>query len=430
MLFREYVQAELPDLTCTPHADLSSKPFYLKHHPYMKAGQSDRCEVVLYRASYENVPGGILSDKAGFGKTLTTLSFIAATKNRLAIVDSQTTDRGPLHFRPYTELLSSRNYVPSGQLTGVPFKPSRGVPSLFDLCTLAAKFKNVQLPSLQLPFSPSSDKPVLNEGLAVALSAMPVFYDRPSEADVIGPRKGTRGAIRRAGRTVGQELAELAGERVLISKTTLLIVPDNLIKHWTTELGKHIAGATETVLGESTVDPYVWEQQLRYRVSRSQRQALIHADAWTGIVRSTDDFPTDAEIAKNDILLAARSVMQRFATVGSDLDQLAHIHFARIVLDEGDWSSGESNLVQLVKGLRKHSIWLVTATPTTNLNSSHSEQVMCIEADLGEPINEDGPSSKLDELNKDLGKVAKLVAFLRMPRKSDPYARADHLPLA
>lgn len=123
--------------------------------------------------------------------------------------------------------------------------------------------------------------------------------------------------------------------RFYLSKATLVVVPNNLIEHWRTQILKHIS-----------------RDQLRFFIwTDVKRLPAAHVLAWEYDVVITTFSRLSAEWNNRNT------------------SPLARIHWLRIVLDEGHTlgaSIASTNKLNMAVGMRACRRWILTGTPTPN----------------------------------------------------------------
>lgn len=126
--------------------------------------------------------------------------------------------------------------------------------------------------------------------------------------------------------------------RLYLSRATLIVVPANLVQHWTAQIEKHVKPG-----------------QLRIYVWTDQKSPSPHHLAW--------DY--DVVITTFSRLSAEGSHKKRSA--------LLQVHWLRVMLDEGHTLGSSLNLTNKLKMailLNASSRWVLTGTPTPNTPNS------------------------------------------------------------
>ncbi|PUZ52968.1 hypothetical protein GQ55_5G016300 [Panicum hallii var. hallii] len=130
----------------------------------------------------------------------------------------------------------------------------------------------------------------------------------------------------------------LDSTRFYLSRATLIVVPANLIDHWTTQIQRHVSS--------DTLNVFVWGDH---------KKPSAHNLAW--------DY--DIVITTFSRLSAEWSPQKRSA--------LKQIHWFRVVLDEGHTlgsSLALTNKLQMAVALVASNRWILTGTPTPNTPTS------------------------------------------------------------
>ncbi|KAG2603342.1 hypothetical protein PVAP13_5KG764400 [Panicum virgatum] len=130
----------------------------------------------------------------------------------------------------------------------------------------------------------------------------------------------------------------LDSARFYLSRATLIVVPANLIDHWTTQIQRHVSS--------DTLNVFVWGDH---------KKPSAHNLAW--------DY--DIVITTFSRLSAEWSPQKRSA--------LKQIHWFRVVLDEGHTlgsSLALTNKLQMAVALVASNRWILTGTPTPNTPTS------------------------------------------------------------
>ncbi|KAK4285370.1 hypothetical protein QN277_002077 [Acacia crassicarpa] len=140
---------------------------------------------------------------------------------------------------------------------------------------------------------------------------------------------------------LGMALCEpLDSFRLYLSRATLIVVPANLVDHWKTQIEKHVK--------HSQLRVYVWNDTWKCKPS-------VHSLAW--------DY--DVIITTFSRLSAEWSTCKRSV--------LMHVHWLRIILDEGHTLGSSLNLtnkLQMAISLTASNRWMLTGTPTPNTPKS------------------------------------------------------------
>ncbi|KAL2619941.1 hypothetical protein R1flu_000146 [Riccia fluitans] len=161
-----------------------------------------------------------------------------------------------------------------------------------------------------------------------------------------------------------ESLAEPVDEvmRFYLSKATLVVVPNNLIEHWRTQIVKHTS--------EGQLRCFVW--------SDVKRLPAAHILAWEYDVVITTFSRLSAEWSSRDT------------------SALARIHWLRIILDEGHTLGAGvamTNKLQMAVSIRACRRWILTGTPTPNTPSTQVAHLQPMLKFLHEEIYGDNPKA-------------------------------------
>jgi hypothetical protein len=254
---------------------------------------------------YDEPRGGILAEEMGAGKTLICLALILASRHIPSVT--------PAHLRMDESVVRPR------------------IGSLADMA--AATVTRNSVPWRAVLGALASDEHEYR-GCLDAIRRNPGFYLLPP------PTRHRR---------TRQPDSLARPRRVLLSHTSLVIVPPNLVQQWKQEIRKHTTG-------------------LRVFVIVDKKQEL----------------PPAAELTEYDILLFSSTRFERMIECfepnqngfhmlsNSPLARLATIHFKRCIVDEGhklgnSRSRKRSNLHLIIDHLQISAKWVVTGTPSKGL---------------------------------------------------------------
>ncbi|GBG65906.1 hypothetical protein CBR_g54197 [Chara braunii] len=130
-----------------------------------------------------------------------------------------------------------------------------------------------------------------------------------------------------------------ASKRVYLSKSTLVVVPPNLVQHWQHQIERHTKANSLRV--------YVWD-------GSDKKLPPAHALAW--------DF---------DLVI---TTFNRLSVEWNQRDEspLMHVHWFRTILDEGHTLGAlcPTNKLQMAVNMHSSRRWLLTGTPTPNTPDS------------------------------------------------------------
>lgn len=299
----------------------------------------DYVDMLVYREPprFQDVPGGILAEEMGTGKTCIVLALIMASRD--------------IYARPPP--LSTVS-------TGISLhQPDSGPASLLTMCANAIVRNNVT-------WRPYHS--VLPQACLRAIREAPArIYEIP-------PRTSMR--IQRA--SVMKNAVKRPGEPMILSNSTLVVVPDTLVVQWRNEISKHCVTTTNSPECDD---------------SAYGLKTLVITDCKRPI-------PPVAELLRTELVLMSYS---RFAKEEADgglqfmgvplscncpyigstrvrnctcppskyeayQSPLMRVHWKRLCIDEGhSMSRAGSNATQIACKLRVDCRWCCTGTPTRGL---------------------------------------------------------------
>ncbi|KAH7375950.1 SNF2 family N-terminal domain-containing protein [Plectosphaerella cucumerina] len=252
---------------------------------------------------YDGVRGGILAEQMGAGKTLMCLSLILATRPL------------PTPPPPYRELVRRK----TGQAR-----------SLVDMAAACATAHGL---ACRWYFGASGAQSRMPPGCLQAIQRNPGRYAVPAV-----PRPDARPSRRITTPVVA--LPEPPPKAILLSQTSFIAVPQNLLQQWQEEVSKHTVGL---------------------KVFLVEKEAGV---------------PKPAVLAEYDIVICTHNLLEwmvRNDPAGPLEDNhLSGIHFKRIIVDEGHRLGNsrintKSDFHRGLDSLYATSRWIVTGTPSKGL---------------------------------------------------------------
>lgn len=257
----------------------------------------DRTTGILLRdqISYEEARGGILGESMGLGKTMICLALIVATRGHWPEI--------PPEYSTELDLVR---------------------PKVGSLMQMAANVVGRSQVPWRTIFQDLARGGEDHANCAALLEENVGSYVIPPEA------------TRRSKRPSRQP----EGKTIVLSTATLVIVPQNLLSHWKSEISIHVEKDMLNVL----------------------------------YVDSTDEIalPAPDKLLQYDVILLSRQRFERdlLATERGDIKSpLENLHFLRIIMDEGhDFSSGRKTAAYLfLQKLHVDRKWIVSGTPANGL---------------------------------------------------------------
>ncbi|MCJ1372451.1 hypothetical protein MMC20_003675 [Loxospora ochrophaea] len=306
------------------------------------------------RRVYDEARGGILAETMGFGKTLICLAVILSTKGHWA-------------------------QIPPEYVSGLP--PVRE--SIGSLMQMAA----ATIGRVQRPWHAYFEQ----------LSRRGEYYEKCVET-----LKAAAGSYVIHGRHHKQNLRKPSvrkGNRILLSSTTLVIVPPNLIMQWRKELEMHV---DKDALSVKSIDQLhealpSAEELVQYDmvlISKQRFEREIDADQAT-----LDRW--ERSRTKSKVCTCPSEGTCCCVKSGPYRSPLQDMHFLRIIVDEGhDFASSgsQTNAVHLLKKLHFERRWIVSGTPSNGLLGV--EVGMAADETWSNPLDVDLKTKQISALQK------------------------------
>lgn len=238
---------------------------------------------------YDAPRGGILAENMGLGKTLICLGLILATRGQSAAIPPE----------------SSLNLIPVRKRVG-------------SLLMISAAAINRHAVPWKDAFIYAADNGVSYTAAENAIKSQPGHYFlKPSTSS----RASRNGKLRSQSR------------KILLSTTTLVVVPPNLLQQWINEINKHTTTLNILIMGDS-------------------KKAL----------------PTAMELLDYDIILFTKSRFDNEAKLGQlETSSLRDVHFKRLIYDEGHnfgsaTSSSPTESFILMHALQITARWIISGS--------------------------------------------------------------------
>jgi SNF2 family DNA or RNA helicase len=251
---------------------------------------------VMNASSYLPPRGGILAENMGLGKTCICLALICLSKFEIST-------------------------IPTGTI-----KPTQNkITSLFDICINFISQNSIPWKEYYDDFPSNITK---------KLEANVGYFDKKN---VNLSKRNTRILTSQLNKSLEPY------ERIYLSSTTLIVLPDNLFHQWKVEIFKHIEKDYLNVLEIQT------SKQVNIFKSMKPNQ-----------------------INEFDIVLISNSVFSKQFEISDSI--LKHIYWKRLIIDEGhSMNSKTSRAVLLTKDLMYERMWIISGTPTSGLTNLHVE---------------------------------------------------------
>lgn len=139
-------------------------------------------------------------------------------------------------------------------------------------------------------------------------------------------------------------------QRLYLSSTTLVIVPDNLLQQWNAEITKHLSPNYLRCLFIS----------LRFKDPLASSSALYTCELPSNI----------SELCKYDLVMIST---QSFTKVPQH-SLLLQVYWKRLIIDEGHSMGSNASISTKCNLLHSERRWAVTGTPTSGLTNLHMDE--------------------------------------------------------
>ncbi|KAJ1675062.1 hypothetical protein EV182_002013, partial [Spiromyces aspiralis] len=435
-----------------------ARPFFV--HPIEIANTREGHE--LHGIYCNFVRGGIIAEDMGTGKTCECLALIAWTRTQVAH-PRNLLYCGPYRGEIFTEDVHDHCMIPTplGVLSTAlhcnfaaaglgPFggDPPRGLeapgshlsqPPTLDLDSLATTRAATSFPKLaelatRKALLSGINLRVLERTGAVPKRVWQQAKDYPVYCKVYPDYKARASRKGAPEHNQGDENGGMRSINVLLSSSTLVIVPDNLIDQWQYEIYKHFESAEALdvlVLGKSTDTIPSPAQLIRYDVVLITDYRFAHEES-----KSTTEFRGVSRKCVCSYVGNTRTIVCRCPAgnlAPMYLSPLLQVFWKRVIVDEGhSMSNRKANRALMAEKLLVERRWICTGTPTRNLAHAADEPVTVSKAKKGElqtspsarHYQEPGPSSPCNPGKSgnaqfeadDFVRLGRLVSvFLKLP---------------
>ncbi|KAF7867080.1 uncharacterized protein EAF02_009866 [Botrytis sinoallii] len=299
-------------------------------------GQSFYCDLsanVCLREPrlYEAPRGGICAENMGLGKSLICLALILSTK----------------YLRPQMPDEHSINSIPTRKKTG----------SLLEMCASAVGRQGIPWETVlgkmesegELGFSQMHA--ALNRGIGY-------YWYEPDP-----PARETRRPI------------TPTKKKIWLAKSTLVVVPPNLVHQWIQEIEKHTTSLSYLVMNDMKIQVPAAHELVKYDIilfsrRRFEREATEETLSSPQSTTTCEHCFGSPEASNCSCEISPENAP---AEVFKYRSPLRDLHFKRLITDEGHdfgnvTKSGQSNAIIMIDFLHLDARWIISGTPTNGLH--------------------------------------------------------------
>lgn len=280
---------------------------------------------------YEAPRGGICAENMGLGKSLICLALILSTK----------------YLRPQMPDERSINSIPIRKKAG----------SLLDMCASTVGRQGIPWETVlgkmesegELGFSQMHA--ALNKGIGY-------YWYEPDP-----PARGTRRPITPTKR------------KIWLAKSTLVVVPPNLVHQWIQEIEKHTTNLSYLVLNDMRIQVPAAHELVKYDIilfskRRFEKEALEETLTSRQSTTTCEHCFGSPETSNCSCQISPENTP---AEVFKYRSPLRDLHFKRLITDEGHGfgnvtKSGQSNAIIMIDFLHLDARWIISGTPTNGLH--------------------------------------------------------------
>ncbi|KAI0332592.1 hypothetical protein GY45DRAFT_1369061 [Cubamyces sp. BRFM 1775] len=394
MVARETNPGSIEHPLYVPIQGIDGKLFYM---------QPATMEILSELPRVSAVPGGILCEELGTGKTIMILSLILATLDQLAAPEEGIYEERhpltPLALKLFdtSAVISERAKLAGRRKTKA--DPDRHFPSLVEIMLHKCRVSPEGLPLRD----PEIQERLEQQRLWKAIRANVPFY--------LHSQPAPEGAVGRRARTHVSN-----GPKVMfLTSATLIIVPDNLRRQWANEILKHCTDILRVLLVDD---------------KRELPDAPVLATDFDIILMSHSRFSHESKKRNVESLYSWKvceckpkpnALVRRCkCSRRKDVSPLLQIRWKRLVVDEGhNTAEKQTDYAIFTKLLSVERRWIVTGTPTTNLlglNFGSGNELLYPEEDGGEKAPAEQRIWPAEE-REDMRKLGNMLAdfLLMMP---------------
>ncbi|KIP07794.1 hypothetical protein PHLGIDRAFT_405997 [Phlebiopsis gigantea 11061_1 CR5-6] len=346
MIQRELSPGFMPDPVYVPIVGVNSVTFFL---------QPATMEILRDRPSQSQMPGGILCEELGTGKTVMTLALIMATMDQLSSPEESILDPPPVLTPLSFRYSSSPVHVAARKKIPQRYKKWPGAPSS------RPRFLSLVEHALDVarlkpgPANVRKQKDVLKDRhLWTAYKRNTPFYHKFEDIplEVNRPSRQARGGK--------------GPKTMYLTAGTLVVVPPNLMNQWASEMNKHCDESLNRFIATDKELPPAELLALNDVVLMSHSRLSLEAARLDP--KNASKLYSWRICSCDPSAKCSAHVPRCTCDPPSDVSPLLQIRWKRLVVDEGNnLSNANTGLFVFLKGLSVEAKWIVTGTPTTNL---------------------------------------------------------------
>ncbi|KAJ1555453.1 hypothetical protein HK096_007168 [Nowakowskiella sp. JEL0078] len=288
-------------------ADIGT-PFFIDEELY---------EVISEPSFYTDISGGIICEGMGMGKTLSSISLILSTLGQRTIPPPDSELKIDIQFE--TCLTPYKSSIPN----------NTGAKSLFYQSLLILLKQPIAMKNLCKSL-PSAKSPIISD----LLENFPPYFLLSDSEEVLQNMRNTSRSKKKQ-------------TRILLSSTTLILIPDTLYEQWITQINAHVN-----------------DNALKYfAIPTSSKRPM----------------PPAIELIKYDLVIITNTRFSSEASKSQDnihSTPLMQVRWLRLIVDEGHNMARDKNSsfgTYLVSMLYVERRWACTGTPLPNANKNQEK---------------------------------------------------------
>ncbi|KAF5875730.1 putative snf2 family helicase protein [Botrytis fragariae] len=304
-------------------------------------GQSFYCDLsanVCLREPrlYEAPRGGICAEDMGLGKTLICLALILSTK----------------YLRPQMPDEHSIDSIPTRKETG----------SLLDMCASTVGRQGIPW-EIVLGKMESEGELGFSQMHAALTRGIGYYWYEPDP-----PARETRRPI------------ASTKKKIWLAKSTLVVVPPNLVHQWIQEIEKHTTSLSYLVINDMKIQVPAAHELAKYDIILFGRRRFEREATEETLTCPQSTITCEHCFGRPEAFNCACEISTENAPAEAFKyrSPLRDLHFKRLITDEGHGfgnvtKSGQSNAIIMVDFLHLDARWIISGTPTNGLHGKDDE---------------------------------------------------------